>query len=58
MKESRKRELTFAEKSYCSLIAGFLGSIIGTPPDLALIRMQADSNLPVDERRNYKVILI
>jgi hypothetical protein len=48
MKESRKRELNFAEKCFCSLIAGFFGSIIGTPPDLALIRMQADSNLPVD----------
>ena len=26
---------------------------MGTPADLILIRMQADSTLPVDQRRNY-----
>lgn len=34
--------------------AGGLAAIIGTPADLALIRMQADSVLPEAERRGYK----
>ena len=39
MKEKKGRNLTFAEKSLCSAVTGFIGSVIGTPPDLALIRM-------------------
>jgi len=38
----------------CALAAGGLAAIIGNPADLALIRMQADSMLPVDQRRGYK----
>jgi hypothetical protein len=39
------------------LIAGFVGSLVGNPADLALIRMQADARLPVAERRNYKNVV-
>jgi solute carrier family 25 oxoglutarate transporter 11 len=35
------------------LAAGAIGSVIGNPCDLALVRMQADSTLPKAERRNY-----
>lgn len=42
------------QKTYCSLAAGGIGSFIGTPCDLVLVRMQADSTLPEGERRNYK----
>jgi len=42
------------KKALCAMTAGFLGSLIGNPADLALIRMQADTTLPVEERRNYK----
>jgi solute carrier family 25 oxoglutarate transporter 11 len=35
-------------------MAGGLGSFVGTPCDLVLVRMQADSTLPEVERRNYK----
>jgi solute carrier family 25 oxoglutarate transporter 11 len=28
--------------------------MVGTPADLVLIRMQSDSTLPVESRRNYK----
>jgi len=37
-----------------AVIAGGVGSFVGTPPDAALVRIQADSTLPVAERRNYK----
>ena len=38
----------------CSLFAGGLGSFIGTPCDLSLVRFQVDPTLPPEERRNYK----
>ena len=34
-------------------MAGGLGSFVGTPADLILIRMQSDATLPADKRRNY-----
>ena len=36
------------------MAAGAIGSFIATPCDLVLVRMQADSTLPIDQRRNYK----
>jgi solute carrier family 25 (mitochondrial oxoglutarate transporter), member 11 len=48
------KNLSAFQKAYCSLFAGAFGSFIGTPCDLALVRMQADSTLPAAERRNYK----
>lgn len=42
------------EKVGCSLLSGFLGSLVGNPSDLALVRAQADSYLPKEQRRNYK----
>lgn len=38
----------------CSLTAGGLGSIVGTPADLILVRMQADTTLPLEQQRGYK----
>jgi solute carrier family 25 (mitochondrial oxoglutarate transporter), member 11 len=37
--------------------AGALGSFIGNPTELALIRMQADGTLPPAERRNYSGVI-
>ncbi|KAL4438114.1 hypothetical protein ABPG74_016893 [Tetrahymena malaccensis] len=54
IKEAKKRNLTILEKAGASLTAGFFGSIIGNPADLALVRFQADTLLPKDQRRNYK----
>lgn len=34
-------------------IAGAAGALIGTPAEVALIRMTADGRLPPAERRNY-----
>lgn len=47
-------DIPFTTRVGCSLVAGGLGAIIGTPADAALVRMQADSTLPVEQRRNYK----
>lgn len=38
----------------CGLTAGGLAAIVGTPADVALIRMQADTTAPPDQRRGYK----
>lgn len=42
------------QKIYSSLLAGGFGAFVGTPFDLVLVRMQADSTLPEVDRRNYK----
>uniref|UniRef100_A0AAV1UNQ3 Mitochondrial dicarboxylate carrier n=1 Tax=Peronospora matthiolae TaxID=2874970 RepID=A0AAV1UNQ3_9STRA len=36
------------------MIGGVLGGIMGNPADIVNIRMQADSRLPAEKRRNYK----
>jgi len=52
--KKNKREPNVIETTLASLFSGGVGSIVGNPADLALIRMQSDNNLPVNERRNYK----
>ncbi|XP_021850914.1 mitochondrial dicarboxylate/tricarboxylate transporter DTC [Spinacia oleracea] len=42
------------QKALCGLSAGAIGACIGSPADLALIRMQADATLPLAQRRHYK----
>jgi len=37
-----------------SMIAGSVAALTGTPADAALVRMQSDATLPVEQRRNYK----
>ncbi len=51
------KNLTFFQKACCASIAGFCGSLLANPADLALVRMQADSQLPLSERRNYKNVV-
>ncbi|KAL6005962.1 hypothetical protein ACLOJK_040007 [Asimina triloba] len=41
------------QKAACGLTAGAIGACVGSPADLALIRMQADATLPAAQRRNY-----
>jgi len=48
------KSMPFYKRAMAGLCAGGLGSIIGTPADLALVRMQADATLPAARRRNYK----
>ncbi|KAI6196535.1 hypothetical protein M3Y94_01121000 [Aphelenchoides besseyi] len=45
---------SFAIKCALGMTAGAVGSFIGTPCEVALIRMTGDGRLPVEQRRNYK----
>ena len=57
IKIGQNRNLTFFEKIQYSLFSGAIGSVIANPTDVALIRFQADNNLPQAERRNYKNVV-
>lgn len=46
----------FSKKVAYGMFAGAIGSFVGTPSELALVRMSADSKLPEAEKRNYKGI--
>lgn len=54
MQGDSKESLPFYKKAVAGLAAGGLGSVFGTPADVALIRMQADNTLPKEQRRGYK----
>ncbi|KAE9610429.1 hypothetical protein Lal_00006174 [Lupinus albus] len=47
------KPLPLYQKALCGLTAGAIGATVGSPSDLALIRMQADATLPAAQRRNY-----
>lgn len=47
-------DIPFMTKLACSLTAGGIGAFIGTPADAALVRMQADLKLPIEQQRGYK----
>ncbi|GLC44514.1 hypothetical protein PLESTB_000065100 [Pleodorina starrii] len=48
------KNLPLWQKALAGLSAGGIGALVGSPADLTLIRMQADSTLPPEQRRNYK----
>lgn len=45
---------SFLAKLGMGLTAGGIGAMIGTPAEVALIRMASDGRLPVEQRRGYK----
>ncbi|CAN1294884.1 Mitochondrial dicarboxylate/tricarboxylate transporter DTC [Linum perenne] len=47
------KPLPLYQKALCGLTAGAIGASVGSPADLALIRMQADATLPAAQRRHY-----
>jgi len=47
---------SFLKKAALGMTAGACGAFVGTPADVALIRMTSDGNLPVDQRRNYRSV--
>ena len=49
--------LPLTSKIAAGLIAGGVGAAVGNPADVAMVRMQADGRLPVDQRRNYKSVI-
>lgn len=46
--------LPFIQKAFAGLVAGGCGAVVGTPAEVALVRMTADGRLAVNERRGYK----
>ncbi len=44
-------------KAGIGMTAGVTGAFVGTPAEVALIRMTSDGNLPADQRRNYKNVV-
>ena len=42
------------QRTMASFAAGGMAAFMGNPCDLALVRFQADSTLPPEERRTYK----
>ena len=56
-KKSGGESLSFAAKLGIGLTTGGAAAVLGNPADLALVRMQADSSLPADQRRNYRGVV-
>lgn len=52
-----KNDIALSHKLMMGCISGGIGSFIGTPSELALVRMSADSKLPLAERRNYSNVV-
>lgn len=46
----------FFMKAGLGMAAGASGAFVGTPAEVALIRMTSDGSLPADKRRNYKSV--
>jgi solute carrier family 25 oxoglutarate transporter 11 len=46
--------LPFWQKLASGMFAGGFGAVIGTPAEVALIRMTSDGRLPPEQRRGYK----
>uniref|UniRef100_A0AC35U499 Mitochondrial 2-oxoglutarate/malate carrier protein n=1 Tax=Rhabditophanes sp. KR3021 TaxID=114890 RepID=A0AC35U499_9BILA len=53
-KVSQNGAPSFAMKAALGMTAGAVGSIVGNPTEVALIRMTGDGRLPLEQRRNYK----
>jgi len=47
----------FFMKAGMGMAAGVAGAFVGTPAEVALIRMTSDGRLPAAERRNYKSVV-
>lgn len=52
-----KNAIPFTAKLLMGCISGGIGSAVGTPSELALVRMSNDSKLPVAQRRNYNGVV-
>ena len=52
-----KNAITFAAKLLMGCASGGIGSFVGTPSELALVRMSNDGKLPPRQRRNYRGVV-
>ena len=50
-------KLPIMKKIVAGLIAGSVGAAVGNPADVAMVRMQADGRLPIEQRRNYRSVV-
>ncbi|KAJ8983645.1 hypothetical protein NQ317_019564 [Molorchus minor] len=57
MKSEDGKPPGFATKAVIGMASGVCGAFVGTPAEIALIRMTADGRLPLNERRNYKSVV-
>ena len=48
-----KNAISLQSKMLMGMTSGGIGSFVGTPSELALVRMSNDKKLPVEKRRNY-----
>jgi len=51
--DNNAKQLNFASKAGIGLVSGGVAAYIGTPAEVALIRMTADGKLPPAEQRGY-----
>jgi solute carrier family 25 oxoglutarate transporter 11 len=54
IERNKGKSIPFWQKSASGMVSGAIAVVIGTPFDVALVRMQADSMRPLGERRGYK----
>jgi solute carrier family 25 (mitochondrial oxoglutarate transporter), member 11 len=51
---NNEKPISFFQKALSGMLSGSIAVCIGTPFDIALVRLQSDSMAPVADRRNYK----
>lgn len=49
-----EKNLSFVQKAALAGVSGASGGLVGAPADMVNVRMQNDSKLPQEQRRNYK----
>lgn len=54
---NKDQAIPFWMKTLSGMSSGAIAVTIGTPMDVALVRMQSDSMKPERERRNYKHVI-
>jgi solute carrier family 25 (mitochondrial oxoglutarate transporter), member 11 len=47
------KPLPFSQKAFAGMVAGACGAVVGTPAEVALVRMTADGRLPKEQQRGY-----
>jgi solute carrier family 25 (mitochondrial oxoglutarate transporter), member 11 len=56
-KTGKTSKIPLSQMLGMGFVAGGIGSFVGTPSELALVRMSADSKVPLEQRRNYTSVV-